>query len=49
MLCRVVSVLAIGRKGPGFEPDQGARFLRAIKVRSTPFFGWKVKPEVLCR
>jgi hypothetical protein len=24
-------------------------FLRAIKIRSTPFFGWKVKPVVPCR
>jgi hypothetical protein len=45
----VVSVLAPGPKGRGFEPVQGDGFLRAIKNRSTPSFGWKVKPEVPCR
>jgi hypothetical protein len=33
----VVSVLATGPKGRGFEPGQGDSFLRAIKIRSTPF------------
>jgi hypothetical protein len=28
----VVSVLATGPKGHGFEPDQGDGFLRAIKI-----------------
>jgi hypothetical protein len=32
----VVSVLATGPKGRGFEPGQGDGFLRAIKTRSTP-------------
>jgi hypothetical protein len=32
----VVSMLATGPKGRGFEPGQGDGFLRAIKVRSTP-------------
>jgi hypothetical protein len=41
----VVSVLAIGSKRGGFEPGQGDGFLRAIKIRSTPSFGWEVKPE----
>jgi hypothetical protein len=45
----VVSVLASGPKGRGFEPGQGDGFLRAIKTRSTPSFGWEVKPEVPCR
>jgi hypothetical protein len=45
----VVSVLATGPKGCGFEPSQGDGFLRAIKIRSTPSFGWEVKPEVPCR
>jgi hypothetical protein len=45
----VVSVLATGPKGRGFKPGQGGGFLRAKKIRSTPFFGWEVKPEVLCR
>jgi hypothetical protein len=37
-MCRlgglVVSVLATGPKGCGFEPGQGDEFLRAIKIRS---------------
>jgi hypothetical protein len=32
----VVSVLATGPKGCGFEPGQGDGFLRTIKIRSTP-------------
>jgi hypothetical protein len=34
----VVSVLATGPKGYGFEPGQGNGFLRVIKIRSTPSF-----------
>jgi hypothetical protein len=45
----VVSVLATGPKGRGFEPGQGDGFLRAIKIRSTLSFGWEIKPEVPCR
>jgi hypothetical protein len=41
----VVSVLATTPKVYGFEPAQGDGFLRAIKIRSTPSFGWEVKPE----
>jgi hypothetical protein len=44
----VVSVLATGPKGCRFKPSQSDGFLRAIKIRSTPFFGWYVKLEVLC-
>jgi hypothetical protein len=44
----VVSVPATGPKGRRFEPGQGDRFLRAIKIRSKLFFGWEVKPDVLC-
>jgi hypothetical protein len=44
----MVSVLATGPKGCGFEPGQGVGFLRAIKIRSTPSFGWEVKPDVPC-
>jgi hypothetical protein len=40
MACRlggvVVSVVATGPKGCGFEPSQGDVFLRAIKICSTP-------------
>jgi hypothetical protein len=42
-------VLATGAKGRGFKPGRGDGFLRAIKTRSTPSFGWEVKPEVPCR
>jgi hypothetical protein len=44
----VVSVLATGPKGCGFEPGKGDGLLRATKIRSTPSFGWEVKPEVPC-
>jgi hypothetical protein len=40
----VVSVLATGPKGRGFEPGKDDGFLRAMKVHSTPSFGWEVKP-----
>jgi hypothetical protein len=42
-------MLATRPKGRGFKPGQGDGFLRAIKIRSTPSFGWEVKPEVTCR
>jgi hypothetical protein len=42
----VVSALAIGPDVRGFDPGQGDGFLRAIKIRSTSYFGWQVKPEV---
>jgi hypothetical protein len=45
----VVSVLATGPKGRRFKPGRGDGFLRAIKIRSTPSFGWEAKPEVPCR
>jgi hypothetical protein len=45
----VVSVLATGSKGCGFEPNKGDGFIRAIKICSTPSFGWEVKLEVPCR
>jgi hypothetical protein len=45
----VVSVLDTGPKGHGFKPGRSDGFLRAIKIRSTPSFGWEVKPEVPCR
>jgi hypothetical protein len=44
----MVSVLATGHKGRGFTSSQGDGILRAIKIRSTPSFGWEVKPEVPC-
>jgi hypothetical protein len=45
----VVSVLASGPRGRGFELGLVDGFLRAITIRSTPSFGWEVKPEVPCR
>jgi hypothetical protein len=45
----VVSVLATGPKGRGLETGQCCGFLRAIKIRSTPPFGWELKPVVPCR
>jgi hypothetical protein len=45
----VVSVLATGPKSRGFKPGLVDRFSRAIKIRSTPSFGWEAKPEVPCR
>jgi hypothetical protein len=45
----VVSVFATGSNGRGFKPGRGDVSLRAIKIRSTPSFGWEVKPEVPCR
>jgi hypothetical protein len=41
----MVSVLATGLKGCGFEPGQGDEFLRLIHL----LLGWEVKPEVPCR
>jgi hypothetical protein len=38
----VVSVFATGPKGHGFKPSRGDGFLRAIKLCSTPPFGWEV-------
>jgi hypothetical protein len=42
----VVSVLASGPKGRGFEHGRGDGFLGAIKIRSTPSFRWEAKPQV---
>jgi hypothetical protein len=44
----VVSVLGTGPKGHRFEHGQGDGFLSAIKISSTPSFGWEVKLEVPC-
>jgi hypothetical protein len=45
----VVSVLAAGPKGHRLKPGWGDGFLGAIKICSTPYFGWELKPEVPCR
>jgi hypothetical protein len=42
-------VLAIGPEVRGLKPGRGDVFLRAIKIRSTSFFGGEVKPSALCR
>jgi hypothetical protein len=42
----VVSVLATGPKDRGFKRGRDDGFLRAMKIRSTPSFGWEIKPEV---
>jgi hypothetical protein len=44
----VVSVLATGPKDRRFKPSRSDGFLRVIKIRSTLFFRWYVKPEVPC-
>jgi hypothetical protein len=44
----VVSVLATGHKDRKFKPGLGDGFLGALKIRSTPSFGWEVKPEIRC-
>jgi hypothetical protein len=41
----VVSVLATGPKGCGFETGQGDGLLRAIKSTAHLPLGWEVKPE----
>jgi hypothetical protein len=33
----------------GSNPVKDNGFLRATQIRSTPSFGWEVKPEVPCR
>jgi hypothetical protein len=45
----VISVLVTGPKDRGFKPGRGDGFLRVIKIRSTPSFGWEQMPEVPCR
>jgi hypothetical protein len=46
----VVIVFAIGLEVHGFRPNQGRWiFLRAIKFRSTTFFGEEAKQSASCR
>jgi hypothetical protein len=40
----MVSVLTTGNKFVGSNPVKAMGFLRAIKIRSTPSFGWELKP-----
>jgi hypothetical protein len=40
-----VSKSAIRPKVRGFKPGRGDGFLRAIKIRSFPCFGGRIKPE----
>jgi hypothetical protein len=44
----MVIVLAVGPRFACSNPYEHDRFLRAIKIRSTTFFG-EVKPSVSCR
>jgi hypothetical protein len=44
----MVTVLVIGLKFRRFKPGRGDGFLRAIKIRSTSFFGAEIKPEAPC-
>jgi hypothetical protein len=44
----VVRVLATGPKGRGFKPRPKRWIFKGYKIRSTPSFGWEVKPEVPC-
>jgi hypothetical protein len=44
-----VSVPAIGPNVRWFKPSQKRLFVRAIKIRSTTFFGGEVKPSAPCR
>jgi hypothetical protein len=41
--------LPLDPKVAGSNLAKAMDFLRAIKVRRTPSFGWEVKPEVPCR
>jgi hypothetical protein len=43
------SVLATGPMVHGFKPGRGDAFLRSIKIRNTPSFGWEVTPEIPSR
>jgi hypothetical protein len=45
----VYSMFATGPKVHGLMPGRGYGYLRAIKIRSTLSFGWKVKREAPCR
>jgi hypothetical protein len=44
----MLSVLPIGHKVCRFKPGRGKRFLREMKIHSTPSFGGEVKPLVPC-
>jgi hypothetical protein len=41
----MVRVLATGLNVRGFKSGQSDGFLRVIKIRRTPSFGWEVKPK----
>jgi hypothetical protein len=41
----IFSVVSVRPKVHGFKPGRGGRFLKAIKIHSTPSFGGEVKPE----
>jgi hypothetical protein len=41
----VVNMLTTGPKDRGFKAGRGDVVLRAIKIHSTPFFRWGIKPQ----
>jgi hypothetical protein len=45
----MVSALTTGPKIHGFKLGRCDEFLTAIKIRSTPSFGWEVMPEATCK
>jgi hypothetical protein len=45
----MVSVLDIGPKVRGFNQPRDNGYFRAIKFRSTPFFGGESEPSIPCR
>jgi hypothetical protein len=45
----MISVLGIRPKVQGFKPGLDYRFLKGIKIPSTPFFREEVKPKAQCR
>jgi hypothetical protein len=46
--CVAVPVLAAGPKHRGRKAGRVDGLLMAIKIRSTFFFGWELKPEAPC-
>jgi hypothetical protein len=44
----VDSVLTTGPKVAGLNPAEVKDFSKVIKIHSTLYFGWEVKPEVPC-
>jgi hypothetical protein len=45
----VISCLTLDSSSARSNPAEDDEYLRAIKIRSTTFFGGEVKPSVPCR